>query len=39
MNGYAPLDNDLMLTLVWWGGILVVMFIAAVGIYKKKLTA
>jgi len=38
MNGNAIADNDLQLTLVWWGGILVVTFLGAILAYKKKLT-
>ena len=38
MNGYAIGGNDLWLTLLWWGGILVVTFFATIRVYKKKLT-
>lgn len=38
MNGHAISGNDLQLALIWWGGILIVMFLATVRVYKKKLT-
>jgi len=38
MNGYEIAGNDLQLTLIWWGGILVVAFLATIRAYKKKLT-
>jgi len=38
MNGYAIPNNDLQLALIWWGGILVVTFLATIRAYKNKLT-
>ena len=38
MNGKPIEGNDLILTLAWWGGILVVTFLATNHFYKKKLT-
>ncbi|MCL2363928.1 MAG: ABC transporter permease [Defluviitaleaceae bacterium] len=38
-NGYSTQGNDLLLTLIWWGGILVVTFAMSVAVYRKKLTA
>jgi len=38
MNGYDIQGTDLWLTLLWWGGILVVTFLLTVRTYKKKLT-
>ncbi|MCL2558927.1 MAG: ABC transporter permease [Turicibacter sp.] len=38
MNGYDIAGNDLWLTLLWWGGITVAMFLLTVRSYKKKLT-
>ena len=38
MNGNTIAGNDLQLALIWWVGILVVMFFATVRAYKKKLT-
>ena len=38
MNGYEIYGNDLKLALLWWGGILVVMFVATIKAYQKKLT-
>ena len=38
MNGYEVAGNDLQLTLLWWGGILVVTFLLTIRTYKKKLT-
>jgi len=38
MNGYEIYGNDLGLALLWWGGILVAMFLLTVRVYKRKLT-
>ena len=38
MNGYEIAGNDLLLTLAWWCGILVLAFLATIRAYKKKLT-
>jgi len=38
MNGYEIQGNDLQLTLLWWGGILVLTFLLTIRAYKKKLT-
>ena len=38
MNGNDIAGNDLQLTLIWWGGILVLTFFATIRAYKKKLT-
>jgi len=38
MNGHQVTDNNLMLTLVWWGGILICSFAATIIVYKRKLT-
>ena len=38
MNGNPIAGNNLQLALIWWVGILVVMFFATVHVYKKKLT-
>ena len=38
MNGYPIPDNQLMLTLIWWSGILVVGFTATLFAYRKRLT-
>jgi len=38
MNGYEIGGHDLLLTLLWWGGITVIMFLLTVRSYKKKLT-
>jgi len=38
MNGYEIAGNGLQLALLWWGGILAVMFLATIRAYKKKLT-
>jgi len=38
MNGYEITGNDLLLTFLWWGGILVVTFLLTIRVYKKKLT-
>ena len=37
-NGYNPQTSDWVATILWWGGILVLTFIATVYAYKKKLT-
>jgi len=38
MNGYEIAGNDLQLTLLWWGGILVATFFLTIRAYKRKLT-
>jgi len=38
LNGNDIAGNDLQLTLIWWGGILVLTFFATIRAYKKKLT-
>jgi len=38
MNGYDVVGNNMQLAIIWWGGILLVMFTATVRAYKKKLT-
>ena len=38
MNGNEIAGNDLQLTLIWWGAILIVTFLATVHTYKKKIT-
>jgi len=38
MNGYTIADNSLQLAIIWWGGILLVMFALTVHAYKRKLT-
>ena len=38
MNGYEITENNLQLALIWWGGILLISFLVAVFVYKKKMT-
>ncbi|MCL2198309.1 MAG: hypothetical protein FWB80_05255 [Defluviitaleaceae bacterium] len=38
MNNYEIQGNDLHLTLIWWDGILVVMFAVTIVAYRKRLT-
>ncbi|MCL1885107.1 MAG: ABC transporter permease [Defluviitaleaceae bacterium] len=38
MNSHEIPDNDLLLTILWWGGILLLTFIVTIRAYKKKLT-
>ncbi|MCL2353403.1 MAG: ABC transporter permease [Defluviitaleaceae bacterium] len=38
VNGHAPQGDQVLATLLWWGGILILTFIATVYAYKKKLT-
>lgn len=38
MNNYEIQGNDLQLTLIWWGGILVAAFAVTIAAYRKRLT-